>query len=116
MAPEGSASTPEAKARVEIDRQLETAGWVLQHRDEMNLAANDAVAVREFKVHKGHGYVRPAVRAGADRECARRSSTADGGSTTQVSSFTDLARRKAGLRRSGLVHSASIALNAAEMG
>ena len=57
MAPAGSANTPEAKARVEIDRQLETAGWVLQHRDEMNLAASDAIAVREFKLHQGHGYV-----------------------------------------------------------
>ena len=57
MAPAGSANTPEAKARIEIDRQLEAAGWVLQHRDEMNLAAADAIAVREFKLHKGHGYV-----------------------------------------------------------
>jgi type I restriction enzyme R subunit len=57
MAPAGSANTPEARARIEIDRQLEVAGWTLQHRDEMNLAAHDAVAVREFKLHKGHGYV-----------------------------------------------------------
>jgi type I restriction enzyme R subunit len=57
MAPAGGANTPEAKARLEIDRQLEAAGWVLQHRDEMNLAAADAIAVREFKLHKGHGYV-----------------------------------------------------------
>src|SRR5206468_2577368 len=57
MAPAGSAYTPEEKARIEIDRQLETAGWVLQHRDEMNLASHDAIAVREFKLHKGHGYV-----------------------------------------------------------
>src|SRR5438876_8223075 len=57
MAPAGSAHTPEVKARVEIDRQLEAAGWALQHRDEMNLAAHDANAVREFKLHKGYGYV-----------------------------------------------------------
>lgn len=57
MAPAGSANTPEAKARIEIDRQLEAAGWTLQHRDEMNLAAAGAIAVREFKLHKGHGYV-----------------------------------------------------------
>src|SRR5437016_13470246 len=57
MSPAGSANTPEAKARLEIDRQLETVGWLLQHRDEMNLAAGDAIAVREFKLQKGHGYV-----------------------------------------------------------
>ena len=57
MAPAGSANTPEAKARIEIDRQLEAAGWALQHRDEMNLTAAGAIAVREFKLHKGHGYV-----------------------------------------------------------
>ncbi|HEY2384453.1 MAG TPA: hypothetical protein VGK48_25020 [Terriglobia bacterium] len=32
MAPAGSANTPEATARIEIDRQLEAAGWTLQHR------------------------------------------------------------------------------------
>jgi type I restriction enzyme R subunit len=42
---------------VEIDRQLVEAGWLLQHRDEMNLAAGNAIAVREFKLAKGHGYV-----------------------------------------------------------
>ena len=43
MAPVGSATAPEAKACVEIDRQLEDAGWLLQHRDEMNLSAGDAI-------------------------------------------------------------------------
>ena len=57
MAPVGSATAPEAKARVEIDRQLEDEAWLLQHRDEMNLSAGDAIAVREFKLHTGHGYV-----------------------------------------------------------
>src|SRR5689334_4871257 len=57
MTPAGSANTPEAKARVEIDRQLEAAGWQVQHRDELNLTSSDAIAVREFKLRKGHGYV-----------------------------------------------------------
>ncbi|MGH8647226.1 MAG: restriction endonuclease subunit R, partial [Gammaproteobacteria bacterium] len=57
MSPAGSAHTPEARARVEIDRQLEAAGWTAQHRDEMNLTAGNAIAVREFKLHKGHGFV-----------------------------------------------------------
>src|SRR3989454_163086 len=33
--PAGSAYTPEAKARVEIDRQLESARWTLNHLDPM---------------------------------------------------------------------------------
>jgi type I restriction enzyme R subunit len=57
MAPAGSTNTPEAKARIEIDHQLEQAGWLLQHRDDMNLAAGSAIAVREFKLAKGHGFV-----------------------------------------------------------
>src|SRR5687767_15340768 len=57
MTPAGSASAPEALARIEIDRQLTAAGWTLQHRDEMNLTASDAIAVREFTLHKGHGFV-----------------------------------------------------------
>jgi type I restriction enzyme R subunit len=57
VTPTGSASAPEALARLEIDRQLEAAGWLLQHRNEMNLAAGNAIAVREFKLAKGHGYV-----------------------------------------------------------
>lgn len=57
MTPAGSANTPEARARVEIDRQLDAAGWLLQHRDEMNLAAGTAIAVREYRLRKGHGYV-----------------------------------------------------------
>jgi type I restriction enzyme, R subunit len=57
MTPAGSARAPEAVAREQIDRQLETAGWTLQHRDDMNLAAGDAIAVREFKLRKGHGFV-----------------------------------------------------------
>ena len=57
MTPAGSATAPEAQARLEIDRQLGQAGWTLQHRDEMNLAAAPAVAVREFKLRRGHGFV-----------------------------------------------------------
>jgi type I restriction enzyme, R subunit len=57
MTPAGSDRTPEAIARVEIDRQLEAAGWTLQHRDDMNLSAGNAIAVREFKLRKGHGFV-----------------------------------------------------------
>ena len=45
----------EAKARVEIDRQLEACGWLVQDRAELNLYAGQGVAVREFIMAEGHG-------------------------------------------------------------
>jgi type I restriction enzyme R subunit len=57
MTPSGSKNAPEAKAREKIDALLEQAGWLVQDREEMNLTAGDAIAVREFKLEKGHGYV-----------------------------------------------------------
>lgn len=50
------AGAPEERARVTIDAALEAAGWVVQDRDLMNLAAGKGVAVREFKLARGHGY------------------------------------------------------------
>jgi type I restriction enzyme, R subunit len=47
--------TAEARARVEIDRQLALCGWVVQDRSTMNLYANQGVAVREFIMATGHG-------------------------------------------------------------
>jgi type I restriction enzyme R subunit len=47
--------TAEARARVEIDRQLQACGWVVQDRDDMNLYAAHGVAVREFIMAPGHG-------------------------------------------------------------
>ena len=48
---------PEQRARVQIDARLAEAGWVVQSRDEINLAAARGVAVREFKLAPGHGFV-----------------------------------------------------------
>jgi type I restriction enzyme R subunit len=45
----------EARARVEIDRQLAACGWEVQSRDQMNLYASQGVAVREFIMATGHG-------------------------------------------------------------
>ena len=45
----------EAKARVEIDRQLAVCGWLVQDRAELNLYAGPGVAVREFTMSEGHG-------------------------------------------------------------
>ena len=47
----------EAKARINIDRQLAAAGWVVQHADRANVSAGPGVAVREFSLEKGHGRV-----------------------------------------------------------
>jgi type I restriction enzyme R subunit len=57
MSPAGSRNAPEAKAREKIDALLSQSGWLVQDREEMNLTAGDAIAVREFKLEKGHGYV-----------------------------------------------------------
>jgi type I site-specific restriction endonuclease len=48
--------TPEQKARVDIDAALVAAGWTLQNRGAINLAAGPGVAVREAKMAKGHGF------------------------------------------------------------
>src|SRR6266550_1700324 len=57
MSPSGSKNAPEAKAREKIDALLAQSGWLVQDREEMNRTAGDGVAVREFKLEKGHGYV-----------------------------------------------------------
>lgn len=48
--------TPEQEARTHIDAALEAAGWAIQNRAEMNLAAARGVAVREFKMARDHGF------------------------------------------------------------
>ena len=44
---------PEQKARDEIDRQLFAAGWVVQSKSHINLAAGLGVAVREYQTEVG---------------------------------------------------------------
>jgi type I restriction enzyme R subunit len=51
----GDYLTPEARARMEIDRQLGLCGWIVQDRKAMNLYAGQGVAVREFVMAAGHG-------------------------------------------------------------
>lgn len=45
---------PEQKARKEIDRQLEQAGWLVQDYRQMNISASLGVAIREFPLTTGH--------------------------------------------------------------
>ncbi len=47
---------PEQRARQDIDAALAEAGWVVQDREGMNLAAGIGVAVREFPMTRGHGF------------------------------------------------------------
>jgi type I restriction enzyme R subunit len=47
--------TPEQKARRCIDENLALAGWAVQDRDAVNLAAALGVAVRELPLKAGHG-------------------------------------------------------------
>ncbi len=47
---------PEQEARQFIDAALEAAGWLVQDRADVNLAAGPGVAVREFKMASGHGF------------------------------------------------------------
>jgi type I restriction enzyme R subunit len=47
---------PEDQAREQIDSALGQTGWIVQDRDQVNLAAGPGVAVREFKLETGHGF------------------------------------------------------------
>jgi type I restriction enzyme R subunit len=47
--------TPEARARVEIDRMLAAAGWSIQPYSKATLSAARGVAVREFVLTPPHG-------------------------------------------------------------
>ncbi len=47
-------TTPEARARLNIDDQLIDSGWAVQDRPATNLYANRGVAVREFPLETGY--------------------------------------------------------------
>src|SRR5882762_11733137 len=48
--------SPEARARKNIDQLLTAAGWVVQSREDVNLAAGRGIAVREFPMKPGFGF------------------------------------------------------------
>ena len=45
--------TPEKQARIQIDRQLQSAGWVVHDAGAINLTAGAGIAVREFPLKTG---------------------------------------------------------------
>ncbi len=47
---------PEQEARIEIDRMLFEAGWLVQDVKSVNLHAGRGVAIREFSLERGFGY------------------------------------------------------------
>ena len=49
-------TTPEQRARPNIDRLLEQAGWSVQDVVALNVHATRGVAVREFPLMHGHGF------------------------------------------------------------
>src|SRR5439155_15429273 len=46
-----------APSRVQIDKELDAAGWLVQDAHAVNLAAGQGVAVREFILKPPHGRV-----------------------------------------------------------
>jgi len=49
-------TTPEERARETIDAKLAESGWIVQSRNEVNLAAGPGIMVREFALTGNHGY------------------------------------------------------------
>jgi len=49
-------ANPEQQARVEIDRLLHAAGWMVQDVAQVHLHAARGVAIREFPLNPGHGF------------------------------------------------------------
>lgn len=47
---------PEDQARQRIDATLRAAGWLVQHRDQVNLYARRGIAVQEFPLASGYGF------------------------------------------------------------
>ncbi len=48
--------SPESRARRTIDKLLITAEWIVQSREEANVAAGRGVAIREFPLKTGYGF------------------------------------------------------------
>ncbi|MGM0649935.1 MAG: type I restriction-modification enzyme R subunit C-terminal domain-containing protein [Bacteroidota bacterium] len=48
-----AANEPEQKARRQIDKMLESAGWDVQDRDEIDFSTSSGIAVREYPTESG---------------------------------------------------------------
>ena len=45
--------TPEQKARSQIDKMLNQAGWVIQDKNKVNLSLSFGIAIREYQTDAG---------------------------------------------------------------
>ena len=71
-------TTPEQRARKNIDDLLTACGWMVQSRDQMNLGAARGVAVREFPMkERGHPALSSGIRA-RQRRALRPNSSGHG--------------------------------------
>jgi type I restriction enzyme R subunit len=48
-----TSNQPEQKARKHIDKMLESAGWTVQNRDEIDFSKSQGVAIREYPTENG---------------------------------------------------------------
>jgi hypothetical protein len=93
--------TPEQKARVDIDAALVAAGWILQNRDAINLAAGTGVAVREAKMASGHGFAVAEV-ADDDRHLMQLGRLGSPPASLTADDLIDARRAGLGPRQDGL--------------
>jgi type I restriction enzyme R subunit len=85
-------ATPEEIAREEIDAALAAAGWAVQDRDAVNLAAACGVAVREVSLRRGYGeadYLLFAEREAVGAVEAKARGTTLSGVETQSARYGD---------------------------
>ena len=86
-------SIPEQSARRDIDTNLATAGWLVQSREGLDLAAGRGIAVREFPMKPGFGAADYVLYL--DREAIGALEAKAGGTLTGVEAQT--AKYAAGL-------------------
>ena len=86
-------STPEQSARRDIDTNLAAAGWLVQSREGLDLAAGRGIAVREFPMKPGFGAADYVLYL--DREAIGAIEAKAGGTLTGVEAQT--AKYAAGL-------------------
>ena len=60
-------TTPEQRARKNIDDLLTACGWTVQSRDQVNLGAGRGVAVREFPLKTGFTLARVELQAALEQ-------------------------------------------------
>jgi len=82
--------TPEQRARHDIDRMLERAGWSVQDKDSVDFTASRGVAIREFPLEAGFAdYMLFVDRQAVGVVEAKKKGTALSGVATQSRKYLD---------------------------